>query len=184
MDKQLPYYDKKWKLQVNHVDLRAAQVKVGQWANGEHVCVVLYGNPGSGKTHMANVVVQHFQDPLYIRLISEPDLLSNIKETYGGNGSEARIIGNLRNMERLIIDDVGAARVKNDSLPWLHDIYWRLLDGRLERGRSLLITTNLSQNELAVRLGPRASSRLVGLLGDESNYVDMTSVPDYRRNGK
>ena len=186
MDKKtIPYYDEKWWLEVYSQDVRQAQVAVGEWANGDRIGLVLYGKPGCGKTHMAQVVVRHFEDPLYVRMISEPDLLASLRESYNGNGSEKRIIGNLSQIPMLIIDDVGAAHVKRDSLPWLQDIYWRLLDGRSADQRPTLITTNLPNHALADRLGSRASSRLSGLLqGKERDFIDMSKIEDYRRRKK
>jgi hypothetical protein len=75
--------------------------------------------------------------------------------------------------------------VKRDSLPWLQDIYWRILDGRTRDKTFTMITTNLTMDKLAQRLGERASSRLTGMMGaDKSNFVDMTGVDDFRKRGK
>jgi hypothetical protein len=83
----------------------------------------------------------------------------------------------------LILDDVGTAHVRAESLEWLHGIYWRILDHRADTGRRTVITTNLTLAEVGVRIGPRAMSRLMGMMGSlDAGLVDLT-VSDYRLRG-
>lgn len=153
------------------------------WVNGGIPGLVLCGHPGCGKTHLARVAVGWFNDPLYALMVAEPALKEDIQATYGreGMGSERAIIGRLRRAPRLILDDVGTAHVKPDSMPWFQEIYWRLLDQRAERDMPVMITTNLGIPDLAEWLGARAFSRLSGLVGNrDKNVVDMFAVRDYR----
>lgn len=163
--------------------LRRARERVAAWVNGDIQGLVLCGHPGSGKTHLARVAVGWFNDPLYTLLVAEPDLKEDIQATYGpdGTGSEKAIIGRLRRVPRLILDDAGTAHVKPESIRWFQEIYWRLLDQRAERGMPVMVTTNLKIPDLAEWLGARAFSRLTGLVGNkEENVVDMFMVRDYR----
>jgi DNA replication protein DnaC len=93
------------------------------------------------------------------------------------------IMGQYRRAPLLILDDVGVGHVRQESLPWLHDIYWRLFDRRAELRLPALVTTNLSLDELPGRLGQRGFSRLLGMMGGPDNFIDLFSVPDYRARG-
>lgn len=165
--------------------LAKAKKRVAQWYNDEFDqgrALVLAGGCGSGKTHLARVVLT-LSNHQMVLMISEPDMLANIKATYGGdgNGSEGMVIANYRRAQLLILDDVGTAHVKRDSQTWLEDIYWRIFDRRAELKLPTFLTTNLTLLELEKRLGDRAMSRLLGMLGKEENYIDMFGVEDYRR---
>lgn len=171
------------------LQLRTAQEKVAAWVNGAILGLVLAGHPGAGKSHLARVAAGHVNDPLRAVLIDEAQLVADLHAAYDGNGTEAAIIGKLKRIPMLIIDDVGTAHVKPDSAGWLHSIYWRVLDKRAERRMPLMLTTNLKTPDLAARLGARGFSRLIGLMKgddgevDKSNLIDMFDVPDYRLRG-
>jgi DNA replication protein DnaC len=166
-------------------NLKYAKRRVAEWFNegwdsGE--ALVLAGGYGSGKTHLARVVLSTCM-PHMVVMISEPDMLANIRATYDGDGTEKMIMGNYRRAPLLIIDDVGTAHVKDNSRGWLEDIYWRILDRRSEINTPLLMTTNLSLYELGQWIGGRALSRLQGMMGDNGNFVDLFGVDDYRTRG-
>jgi len=137
------------------------------------------GGWGCGKTHLARVVLGA-SPPHLTHFIGEPDLLTNLRATYGGEGSEKLLMGNYRRAGLLMIDDVGTAHVTASSQGWLEDIYWRLFDRRAEKGLPTLLTTNLTLADLGQRLGGRAFSRLQGMMVSQDNFVDMFGVPDYR----
>lgn len=162
-------------------ELVAAKQSIGKWWNDgfdQGQAIVLAGNTGSGKTHLARVILG-ICPPHLSWMISEPDMLATIKATYSGDGSEGLVIGNYKRAHLLILDDVGTAHVKEKT--WLHEIYWRILDRRAELKLPTLITTNLQ--DLDSWLGNRALSRLMGMMGSKESYVDMFSVADYRKRG-
>lgn len=180
-----PEYDVWLGFETYCAKLAHAKRRVGQWYNDDFdqgQALVLAGAPGSGKTHLARVILG-ICPPHLTWMISEPNMLAAIKATYGGDGSEGLVIGNYKRAHLLILDDVGTAHVKEQSMTWLHDIYWRIFDRRSELKLPTLITTNLTLDELDKRLGSRAMSRLQGMMGSKENYVDMFDVEDYRRRG-
>lgn len=160
-----------------------AKRKVADWYNegfDRGDALVLAGPYGSGKTHLARVVLGA-SAPHLTFMISEPDLVANIRATYDGDGSENMIVAQYRRARLLVIDDVGTAHVRPESIPWLHDIYWRIFNGRAEMHLPMLITTNLPFRELGIRIGPRALSRLQGMMPNAAGcVVSLTGVPDYR----
>lgn len=162
-------------------ELEDAKKRVGQWYNegfDRGQALVLAGNTGCGKTHLARVIL-NICPPHLVLMVSEPDMLAAIKATYSGDGNEGLVINNYKRAHLLIIDDVGTAHVKEQSRSWLHEIYWRIFDRRAERFLPTMLTTNL--HDLDSWLGKRALSRLLGMMGNKENYVDLFSVADYRR---
>jgi len=140
--------------------------------------LVLAGPPGTGKTHLAYVVLAAYGAPHQSFMIGEPDLVANVRASYDGEGSERMIMAQYRRAPLLILDDLGTAYVKQPE--WIQDIYWRILDRRAELKLATLITTNLDMPALSDRLGGRAYSRLMGMLGNEANYVNLFGLDDYR----
>lgn len=166
--------------------LQAAKRAVADWFNdgldrGE--AIVLAGGYGCGKTHLARVVLYAFGDLVHIRMLSEPDLLAYIRASYNGDGSEKMLIATIRRVQLLILDDVGAGHVRDESQGWLEDIYWRILDRRAEMKLPMLITTNLPLAELGDRIGGKAFSRLSGMMPGPGSYVGMFDVEDFRIRG-
>ncbi len=146
----------------------------------DRVGLVLAGDCGCGKTHLARVI----RDQCGCILVSEPELVQCIQAGYSGQGeTEDHILARYRIVKGLILDDVGTAHVRAESRTWIEGIYWRLLDMRATRKLRTVITTNLELAGLGTRLGQRAMSRLMGMMGSMEGYVDMFGVPDYRARG-
>jgi DNA replication protein DnaC len=169
--------------------LEKAQNRIKAFIRGEPpTALVLAGTCGCGKTHLAHVAEGHIMLIKWGTLISECDIVARIQASYNDRDSETEddIINELRATKRLIIDDVGTAHVKQESQSWIEGIYWRLLDRRAEKNRQTMITTNLDLEQLCQRIGVRATSRLMGMMGNlQEGYVDLFGVKDYRlRNWK
>lgn len=94
------------------------------------------------------------------------------------NGFKDRMLGGdydlpeyLRQDFLVVIDDLGAARDTRDNA--LSDGLYRLADRRI--GRWMVWTTNLTLREIAERLDPRISSRLIR----DDNRLVRIEAPDY-----
>lgn len=179
-------------LEVHHPEIDAAIRALVKWYDFPSGSLVLAGGYGCGKTSLARIVYQHSGGPIIITdwnsprmeqivnatFYSEPDLLEDIRRSYSGDG-EAKIISRCQKSNLLILDDIGAAYVKEESQRWYEDIIWRIFDNR--NNKKTLITTNLNPAELKARIGGRCWSRLQEMLINSSNYVGMFNVPDYRQ---
>lgn len=169
---------------------------VTDWYNARSGGLVLMGGCGCGKTHIARRIVHAFggtapvmaweeENKRWVSVYNsvfyaETDLLGDIRATYRKDkGSADSILRRCRSAKLLILDDVGIGYVKEDSQQWYESIMWQVLDDRAERNLSTMLTTNLTPNELKIRLGNRAFSRLKGLVKEE-NVVNLFDVPDYR----
>lgn len=177
-----------------HPEVDNAIKQTVDWHKSDAFGLVLSGGYGCGKTSIARIVIKAAGGPTpmmerdgngdWVQIInaviySEPELLAAIKEGYGRNNNDAAIVRRCRQARLLVLDDIGAAYVRDESRPWYEDILWRILNERDKPGKKTMLTTNLSPAELKVRLGGRAHSRLKGLV-DEAHYCQMFNVPDYR----
>lgn len=136
----------------------------------EKQSVILRGNTGCGKTHLAVAMVR--TDGYNARFITVPDLLLKIRSSFnGGQETEEEIINNYSEIETLVLDDLGAEKTSEFAITTLYII----LDRRLRECRQTIITTNLSQKEIEETFGARIASRLAGMVNIKIN------MPDYRK---
>lgn len=103
--------------------------------------MLLYGTVGSGKTYRAGCIINN----LYARQVtgtvtSFPRLLNLLQDCRDRQG----LLDSLNRYECLVIDDLGAER---DSPYALEQVY-NIIDSRGKSGKPLIVTTNLSLQEL------------------------------------
>ncbi len=126
----------------------------------------LMGDTGTGKTTLAMLVSKMaLQANHSVAIYSLPKLLARIRRTYDsepGGDSYLAFFERLTSVELLHIDDLGAEK-RSD---WVLEQLYALVNERYEAQRSMLVTTNLDQQELEEQIGPRTVSRLVEICGD------------------
>lgn len=125
---------------------------------------LLYTGPvGCGKTFLAsciaNALMEGGREVLFIVV---PDLLDEIKATYdqsraGGDITEHHLMESARNVEILILDDLGA----HNYTDWTRNRIYSIINYRLNHHKPTVVTTNLGIQELEDYLGERTTSRLV-----------------------
>lgn len=126
----------------------------------------LMGDPGTGKTTLAMLVSKAaLEDSRSVAIYSLPKLLARIRQTYDsepGGDSYLSFFERLTSVDLLHIDDLGAEK-RSD---WVLEQLYALVNERYEAQRSMLVTTNLDQQQLEEQIGPRTVSRLVEICGD------------------
>ena len=168
---EIPQRFLKWSLESSPVDdaVKAQLTQAGQsW--------LLWGPHGRGKTGLATGWLRHWMgvderpqetdhivEGLFVTL---PDLLSQVRATYGPDGgtSEADVVQRYREAPLLVLDDLGAEHVKGAG--WLEDILYRLIGYRHDNLLPTVFTSNLSPQELGERIGERVMWRIVEACGD------------------
>jgi DNA replication protein DnaC len=119
----------------------------------------LEGDVGTGKTTLAMLVSRSALDGgRSVAIYSLPRLLAEIRATFEADaeGSYVDFLDRLARVDLLHVDDVGAERTS----PWVLEQLYAIVNARYEDERSILITTNLSRDELAEQITPRTVSRL------------------------
>ncbi|HEU4392859.1 MAG TPA: ATP-binding protein [Solirubrobacterales bacterium] len=126
----------------------------------------LMGDTGTGKTTLAMLVSKAaLEDDRSVAIYSLPKLLARIRRTYDsepGGDSYLSFFERLTSVDLLHIDDLGAEK-RSD---WVLEQLYALVNERYEAQRSMLVTTNLDQQQLEEQIGSRTVSRLVEICGD------------------
>ena len=135
-----------------YVDDFPGHAKVGR-------SLVLTGQPGTGKTHLAcavlSAVIQRYA--VSGRFDTVSDLLRSIKETYRKDSpfSERDVIGRYVGCDLLVIDELGVqVGSEHEKL-----LLFEVLNGRYQELRPTILISNLSANELEEFLGHRVMDR-------------------------
>lgn len=126
--------------------------------------LVLRGGAGRGKTHLAVAI----GNALIGRGVSAQfwpvfDLLDEIRRTYDKPDSGPELWRGLWNTGLLILDDLGNERIpEGERGDWAREQIFRLIYRRDVNDLPVVITTNLSVDQLAGKLGQPIISRLLG----------------------
>lgn len=135
----------------------------------------LTGSRGVGKTHLAVALMREImlnippanysgtykidvqKMPLFI---SVPELLLEIRDTYGNNEiSEKEVIDKYSWVDMLILDDLGVEKTSD----WVLQTLYTIMDRRYREELRTIITSNLSIQEIQEKLDDRIASRIVGM---------------------
>ena len=122
--------------------------------------LLLMGEPGNGKTHLAAAIVNH----LVLRgktcvFRSVPALLKRLQETYreGSRVTESEVLAVLQDADLLVLDDLGAEKVTE----WAESTLYFIVDERYRWKKPLVVTTNCDLEVLEERIGTRTIDRLL-----------------------
>lgn len=143
-----------------------------EW-NGESL--MLWGEPGNGKTHLAAAIVNELSKKGYIVVFqSVPELLQRIRSTFNSENkeNETQIMRALLECDLLILDDIGAEK----TTEWVEEKLFNIIDGRYRKELPTLYTSNLEPKELRNQVGKRSYDRMV-----ETSLTVKNEAASYRR---
>jgi DNA replication protein DnaC len=169
---------------------------VREFPNEKRPGLLLLGEPGTGKTHLAVAALRALiQRGFEGQFCDYQNLLDRIRSGYdaASNSSDKEAYRSAMDAEVLLLDDLGAHRVTD----WVEDTVTSIVTYRCNNRKPLLATTNLPDPDaggaivdrsstiagkvdyratLADRIGPRARSRLFEMC----RVIRMPLVEDYR----
>ncbi len=125
--------------------------------------IVLFGPPGTGKTHLAvatlkNVIKYKGLSGLFVDF---RELLFNLKTSFSGKSETSEILDSVKQVPLLVLDDVGVEK----NTDWAKDVLGEIINFRYSHGLPLIMTTNLqfglySENSFASKFEERTESRI------------------------
>jgi DNA replication protein DnaC len=154
------------------VSLQTAFNQAEQFSRNLNGWLLIRGNYGSGKTHLAaaiaNFAVSMGVPTLFITV---PDLLDSLRSAYSDpEATFEERLDEIREAPLLVLDDFGT----QNATPWAQEKLFQILNYRYINRMPLVVTTNLSLEEIE----PRIASRL-----EDPELVTQVNIyaPDYRQ---
>jgi len=145
---------------------------VQEWLSDMHGCLILHSEDyGTGKTHLLASIVNTLRiDGKASRFVTMPKLFFAINDLQANERPYAHLIHKAVYTPLLVLDDVDKAK----ATEFRQDIYFQIINERVNRGLPIAMSTN-RVSDLAAFVGGAACSRLsIGQIA-----VDM-SGSDYR----
>jgi DNA replication protein DnaC len=139
----------------------------------------IYGKYGTGKTHLAVAITRELLlQGRKVMFTSVPRLLFEIRKAFQEEtrDTEALCVEKYSSVEFLVLDDFGVEK----TTAWARQTLDYIIYERDNNQRPMVITSNLSLDEIAEKIDGRISSRLAGM-----GRIIHFNGPDYRlkRNG-
>ena len=108
--------------------------------------IYLTGNFGSGKTYLISACLNELAKNNHkIAIIYYPEFLRSLKESFGDSEEYNNRFKFIKNIELLLIDDIGAETMTE----WSRDeVLGTILQYRMQEGLTTFFTSNLTINEL------------------------------------
>lgn len=137
--------------------------------------IIFMGNPGVGKTHLANALgLEALKRGYKVKMLCMTDMLTMLTASRG-DGTYNKIFKELVSLDLLIIDEIGFKKVPQDAV----DEFFEIVKRRHENG-SIIITTNRSFEDWANVFGDQVlASAIIDRLVHYCHIIKIIG-PSYR----
>lgn len=155
----LDYYarNKETYERMSHV-LRVMREYAEEFSSEKCDNILMIGGTGLGKTHLSSAVAKKIIERGYdVQYVSAIKLISDFEsERFKGAGAES--VERYFDCDLLIVDDLGCEVSNQFTVSCIYDV----INTRINRKKSTIISTNLSQGDLRTKYWDRITSRLFG----------------------
>lgn len=140
----------------------------------------LFGNSGSGKTHltacMANELLKQHKQVLFTNFF---EISSAIRNTFKKSATEEGLIDRIANVDFLFLDDLGTERVvKEGEDLWMQEKMYEVINKRYNEKKPTIFTSNYSLQELVEDRG--LMQKTVDRILEMSTVILKLEGPSYR----
>lgn len=122
----------------------------------------LWGNVGAGKTHAAIVLANELmeREMVEVLFLNMPEAITRVKNTFDSEikSEDSKLFERMKEMELLVLDDVGVEKYSD----WMADQMYQIIDHRWKNRKPMIITSNLSLEDLGKTYKPQIASRIMG----------------------
>jgi len=172
-----------------HYEVKTAVSAAREWGKRKkdtpEISLVLCGNYGTGKTHIAKSIlwsICYTMDDQPVAPVGKFFVANDLIQLLKAGNSPHDLLGT--DCPILVIDDVGSEQniefIRGDlQNKELEGRYFRVVDYCNQHNISLIITSNLLPSDLAGVMGGRAWSRLMSM-APKGFVVEMFGASDYR----
>lgn len=130
------------------------------------------GTFGTGKTHLAvAIALDLIQKGVPVICMTAIDLLAEIRKTYDSNRnvSEYQILKAYKEVDLLVIDDLG----KEYCSDWATSMLYDIINDRYESCLPTIITTNYNDEDLVDRLARKSNYETAGAIVSRLHEMTM-----------
>lgn len=152
-------------------NLKKALSTATAFAKEPHAWLVLLGEYGCGKTHLAVAIANYriaIGEPVLFQVV--PDLLDHLRAAFSPNSPVTydTLFEEVRSAPLLILDDLGA----HSGSPWAEEKLFQIVNHRNNHLLPTVVTTNLPLEKLP--------PRLVSRMTVSGSILLAINAPDYR----
>ena len=149
--------------------------------------IIFMGNPGVGKTHLANALgIEALKQGYKVYFVHANDIVSKLMSARG-DGTYYAVLKDLLKVDLLIIDEIGFKKIPQNSV----DEFFEVIRRRYENG-SIIITTNRPFEEWANIFGDAVlasaivdrivhHSHIIKILGKSYRMKELTKSKNYSK---
>ena len=140
--------------------------------------LILAGNPGSGKTHLAiGVAIEAMKNGRQAIVENAPEMLDNLRRVAREHTDFFGLMQKYKDVSCLVIDDLGKERSTEAS----NDYLYQIIDYRYRHGLQTIVTTNaLEPEKLYKPWTEKTMKPIISRLLENGDWITITDTADHR----
>ena len=144
--------------------------------------LIFEGDVGSGKTFLAASIANDLlAKSIDVDFVVVPEFLDTLRQGINNeNIDDGAMIEHAKTSQVLILDDMGA----HNFSPWVQNILFTIINYRLNHQLPIIITTNLSIDEMVDAVGERIVSRMMEIGTNVKLFIDKDIRLKLFKNGR
>ena len=140
-------FDRSWDKPFLRENIRKCREYVEHWPENlrQNLGLLMVGKPGRGKTYAAACIANALIDK------GVPVLVTSIPKILNSSGwDKAELTGQMKEFDLLVLDDLGTERKERSGMTngYALEIVQMVIDERYKTKKPLIVTTNLSKEEM------------------------------------